>query len=295
MAAMTSSDRLIGFTIPDRNCRGRAVRLDATLTDILSSHAYPPPVRDLLAEALAIAALVGGLLKDEGDQLTMQAQGEGGAASLLVCDYRHGELRGYIQHEAELVAALGPTPSLAAMFGKGHLAITFDVAKSGQRYQGIVPLEGPSLSAAVENYFAQSEQVPTRIRTAVACEGEQCTAGGFLVQHLPDGEDGRERLHARLDHPEWEHVSILAESLRDEELVDAGLTLEDLVWRLYHEEREVRVTEGDRLTKGCRCSVLHFEEVLSRFPKDERRAMANDAGIIVVDCAFCSKEFAIED
>lgn len=291
----TFADRLLGFTIPSRDSRGRIVRLDSVLDDILSAHDYSPALKHCLAEALVLTALMGGLLKGEGDQLTMQAQGEGGIASLLACDYREGELRGYIQHDAEAAAASSASPSLEALFGKGHLAITFDIARTGKRYQGVVPLEGVSLSEAIESYFAQSEQVPTRIRTAVSASAEGCVAAGLLVQHLPEGEEGRERLHVRLDHPHWEHVAILADTLKHDELVNSELPLEELVWRLYHEEDEVRVMPGARLIKGCRCSDAHFEQVLARFPKEERREMSNEDGIIVVDCAFCSKEFAIQD
>ena len=112
---------------------------------------------------------------------------------------------------------------------------------------------------------------------------------------MPEGEEGRERLHVELEHPEWEHVSILADSLRHDELVEPGLSLEDIVWRLYHEEEKVLVSPGMRLCKGCRCTITHFEDVLARFPREERRDMADDDGIILVDCAFCSKVFPIED
>lgn len=293
--SQTFSDQLLSFTIPDRDCRGRVVRLGPVLTDILSAHDYPTALTHCLAEALVLTSLIGGLLNGDGDQLTLQAQSKGGLANLLVCDFRDGELRGYIEHDAAQDFQGGASASLATLFGQGHLAITFDIASTGKRYQGIVPLEGESLSAAVESYFAQSEQVPTRIRTAISVAPGEVSAAGLLVQHLPEGEDGRERIHARLDHPEWEHVSIMADSLRHEELADGDLSLEDLIWRLYHEEREVRVTQGATIGKGCRCTVAHFEDVLARFPKEERRDMANDAGIILVDCAFCSKEFAIQD
>ncbi len=293
--SQTHSDELLGFSIPTRDSRGRAVRLGPVLQDILAAHDYPPALKHALAEALVLATLMGGLLKDDEDQLTMQAQGEGGIVSLLVCDYRNGEIRGYIEHDEERMAAESANPSLDALFGKAHLAITFDIAKTGKRYQGIVPLEGNSLSAAVESYFAQSEQIPTLIRTAIKLGAGHTVAAGLLVQHLPEGEEGRERLHVELDHPEWEHVSILAESLRHEELVEPSLSLEEIVWRLYHEEDKVLVTPGARLSKGCRCTVAHFEDVLSRFPKGERREMADDEGIILVDCAFCSKVFPIQD
>lgn len=289
------TDRLVSFTIPGRHARGRVVRLGPLLGKVLAAHDYPAPIQQLLAEALVLAALVGGLLKREGSQLTMQAQTKGGVVELLVCDYRDGELRGYVQHDPARLADLGDSPSLPELFGGGHLAITFDFAETNQRYQGIVPLEGSSLAAAVEGYFAQSEQVPTLIRTAVDVGGKAALAGGLLVQHLADGEAGRERLHVRTDHPEWEHVAVLAHSVRPLELLEAGLPLEDLVWRLFHEEPEVRVQADVPLSRGCRCSIVHFEEVLARFPKADRRDMRDDNGIILVDCAFCSREFAIQD
>jgi molecular chaperone Hsp33 len=291
-ASETGFDRILRFTLPARNARGRAVRLGPVLDTILSAHAYPTPIKHLLAEALALTALLGALLKDGSGQLTMQAQTEAGAFKLLACDYRGGELRGYVDHDPAAVATLGANPALYALFGRGYLAITFDVA-GGRRYQGIVPLEGVSLAEACERYFAQSEQVPTLIRVGVRSGPEGCVAGGLLVQHLAEGEEGRERLHVRMDHPEWEHVSALAGSLRHDELVDPALSLEHLVWRLFHEEREVRVDPGDRLVRGCRCSVEHYREVIARFPEDERAAMRDDRGLIVVDCAFCSKSFPI--
>ena len=288
------SDRLVSFTIPGRHVRGRTVRLGPALRRILAAHDYPPAIQRLLAEALVLTALMGGLLKREGSQLTMQAQAEGGVVDLMVCDYRDGELRGYVQHDRLHLAGLGPEPSLSELFGKAHLAITFEVSATNQRYQGVVPLEGGSLSAAVEAYFAQSEQVPTLIRTAVDADQEG-VAGGLLVQHLAEGEEGHERLHLRGDQPEWEHVAILAHSVRPGELVDADLSLEALVWRLFHEEDEVRVQAAVPLSRGCRCSTIHFEEVLARFPKEDRRDMRDENGIILVDCAFCSREFAIQD
>lgn len=291
----TGFDQVLGFTLPDRNARGRAVRLGPVLEEVLSAHDYPAGIKHLLAEALVLCALMGGLLKQQGSQLTMQAQTQGGIVELLVCDYRDGEIRGYVKHDAERYAQLGSNPSLATLFGEGHLAITYDLDSTGERYQGIVPLEGGSLADAIESYFAQSEQVPTLIRTGARTGPGGCVAGGILVQHLAEGEEGRERLHVQMDHPEWEHVSIMAQSVRLDELVDSDLSMEALVWRLYHEEREVRVQPVADITRGCRCSMAHFEEVLARFPKEERREMRDENGTILVDCAFCSREFPIQD
>ncbi|MBS0481892.1 MAG: Hsp33 family molecular chaperone HslO [Proteobacteria bacterium] len=283
----------MAFTIPARNARGRIVRLGPVLDTILSAHAYPAAIKHLLAEALVVTALIGSLLKDDDGQLTMQAQTESGVVDLLVCDYRGGELRGYVRFDQDRLTALGANPSLYALFGQGYLAITFDMASSGQRYQGIVPLEGDSIAQACESYFAQSEQVPTLIRVGIRSDGQGCVAGGFLVQHLAEGEDGRERLHVRLDHPEWEHIAALAGSIRHDELVDPDLSMEALVWRLFHDEDEVRVETGRQLSRGCRCSTEHYAAVIAKFPETDRIDMRNEAGVIVVDCAFCSRLFEI--
>ena len=289
----TYSDTLLGFTLPGRDARGRAVRLDDVVDVILSAHAYPPPITRLLGEALVVTALIGGTIEKGEGQMTLQAQAQDGAVGLLVCDYRGGELRGYAEFDAQKVEALAEDPDLPALFGEGHLAITFDMSDERGRYQGIVPLEGDSLSAACENYFVQSEQVPTLIRTAVTSGVDGTRAGGILVQHLPDGEEGRERLHVRLDHPHWEHVSTLAGTMTRDELLDPDLSMEAIVWRLFHEEDEVRVVRGIELSRGCRCSLEHYETVLARFGETERAEMRNEDGHIVVDCAFCSKVFPV--
>lgn len=288
----TYSDRLMGFTVPGRNARGRAVRLEGVLEQVLSAHDYPPPITHLLSEALVLGALMGGLLKGEHAQMTMQAQTTGGIVSLLVCDYRAGAVRGYCDFDAERLARLGANPSLAALFGEGYLAITFET-EIGQRYQGIVPLEGNSLAEACELYFSQSEQIPTLIRVASRAGSKGRAAAGLLVQHLPDGEEGRERLHVRMDHPDWEHVAVMAGSISHDELLDAELSLEAITWRLFHEEDEVRVQPGAGLSRGCRCSAEHYATIIARFPPEEQAAMRNEDGVVVVDCAFCSKLFEL--
>ena len=287
---MSDIDRSLGFTIPSRHARGRVVRIGPVMDAILGAHAYPPAIAHLLAESLVLTALFGALLKDSTGQMTLQAQTESGVIDLLVCDYRGGELRGYIKFDAERLAEMPEKPSLFALFGKGYLAITFDQSATQERYQGIVPLDGASIADAAESYFAQSEQIPSLIRISVSENG---IAGGLLLQHLPEGEDGRERIHTRLDHPEWEHVAILGNTISMAELSDATLPLETLVWRLFNEEEEVRVLGGAALTKGCRCELGHIRDVLLRFPAEERATMADADGVIGVDCAFCSRIFPI--
>jgi molecular chaperone Hsp33 len=292
--AMTDIDRTLAFAIPGRHARGRMVRVGPVLDQILAAHAYPPAIEALLADAVTLAALVGSTLKDPTGQLTMQSRSETGVIRLLVCDYRGGELRGYIEYDADRLAALPAEPSLFALFGQGYLAITFDLAATGERYQGIVPLDGETLAQAVESYFFQSEQIPTLVRIGVRRDADgRHVAGGLFLQHLPEGEVGRERLHVRLDHPEWESVAALGGTMGVDELADPALPLETLVWRLFNEETEVRTLGSTPLVRGCRCSPEHIRGVIAKFTPEERQEMAGADGMIRVDCAFCATSFPV--
>ncbi len=241
-----TADRTLGFMVPARNARGMVVRVDATLNAILAAHPYPEPLIRLLAEALTLTALVGATMRQDDGQVTVQASAKGGVVDLLACDWRAGELRGYIKYDDQMSVSEGM--SLPELFGKGYLAITVDQVSSEERWQGIVPLEGHSLAGALEGWFSQSEQLPTLMRIGVA--GSAATgwlAGGLLMQHLARAEMGGERLDAGEQHPDWEHVAALAATTSAEELTDAELSAEQLLWRLFHEE-QVRVVPGRRVT-----------------------------------------------
>ncbi|MGZ2411004.1 molecular chaperone Hsp33 [Sphingomonas sp. F9_3S_D5_B_2] len=288
-----NTDVVLGVAIPSRNARGRIARLGPVIDAILASHRYPPVIEKLLAEAVTMTALLGSLLKEPEGQLTVQAQTEGGVVDLLVCDYLGGALRGYVRHDPERVAGLSSSPTLQEIFGKGYLAITFDQPLAKERYQGIVPLEGKGLADAAQSYFSQSEQIPSLVRLAAEKRDGHWWTGGLLLQHLPEGEEGRERLHTRLDHPDWPHVAILGGSVKPDELTDPSLPLDDLIWRLFHEEEEVRTLGSRDLAKGCRCDPEYVRSVIARFPAEERQEMVGDDGLIRVDCAFCSSSFPI--
>ena len=288
------TDVAIGVTLPARDARGRIARLGPVVDAVLANHGYPPLIEKLLAEALTLTALLGSLLKDRRGQMTLQAQTQGGIVDLMVCDFRAGELRGYVRYDRERLANASMNPALKELFGDGYLAITFDQPKAEERYQGIVPLEGKDLADAAQSYFAQSEQIPSIVRLAAQKRDGHWTAGGLLFQHLPEGEEGRDRIHTRLDHPDWPHVAVLAGSVKAVELTDPRLPLDDLIWRLFHEEDEIRTLPAVPLSKGCRCDPDYVRSVIAKFPADEREAMVGDDGLIRVDCAFCSSSFAIE-
>ena len=302
-----SADRALAFSVPGRAARGQVVRLDTSLNAILAAHDYPPELAKLLAEALLLTALLGATLRPDakagatGDagQMTLQVQSNG-PVDLLVCDYHAGALRGYLRFDPRwfgIVLASGKPLDLPTLFGQGHLAITLDPTSTAERYQGIVALEGASLTDAATDYFAQSEQLPTLIKLAVsppdAAAARGWMAGGLLVQHLARSETGGERLSVAPVHPDWQHVAILAGTTTDAELLDPTLPEESLLWRLFNED-ETRVSPVPTPVRGCRCSMAHIAEVLGRFPETERIEMRGPDGVIGVDCAFCARHFAIQ-
>ena len=285
-----TQDVVLGFTIPARSGRGRVLRLGDALNVVLSAHDYPPRIATLLAEALVLAGLIGSALKGDEGQTTLQARGEGGPVSLLVCDYRAGELRGYVGFDR--AAELADDADLAALFGEGYLAVTIDRAHGKERYQGIVEMKGAGLAEAAERYFASSEQIPTLVRTNVRWTDRGWTAGGLLLQHLGRQEEGGERLHVSEEREDWAHLEALGELVQPDELTDDGLQLETLLWRLFNED-EVRIIPPVPLSRGCRCSVTMIEDRLGTLPEDQRAEIRDDDGLTRVDCEFCNRQFEV--
>ena len=198
-----SDDLILPFKVGDAAVRGRVVRLGPAIDDILSRHDFPEPVMALVGEAAVLAAMLGAGLKFDG-KLIFQAQGDG-PVSTLVADYTsNGALRAtaMIRAGAEDTAAGAQGPELHYLLRKGHMVMTIDQGPEMERYQGVTPLDGPSLSKAAVSYFAQSEQIPTAIELAVGrvqdAEGRMTwRAGGIMAQFLPGegGERLRQALH----------------------------------------------------------------------------------------------------
>lgn len=295
-AASPDADRAVGFFLPEHSARGRILRLGPLLNDILAAHAYPPPLARLLAEALVLTALLGAVHRPDGGTVTLQAQGERGPVRLLVADWREGALRGYLEQDKSV--DLSRNSSLPALMGEGYLAITMDQPATGDRWQGIVALAGQTLAETAEGYFNQSDQLSTLVRLAALADARgSWNAGGLLLQQVARREVDTVRLHVEAEEAavqarHWAHVAALGGSVRMGELVDPALPLETLLWRLFHEE-EVRLIAEHGLARGCRCSRAHIEDVLSRFPAEERAAMRGADGTITVDCQFCSRQFLL--
>ena len=288
-------DLVLPFQAEQADVLGRLVKLGPTIDSILSRHAYPEPVSRLLGEAVALTALLGASLKFEG-KFILQASTDG-PVDLLVADYQvPGALRGYARFSAERLAAFEAGDE-TSLLGHGHLAMTIDRGPDTERYQGVVPLEGETLTEAADTYFRQSEQLPTFIRLAVARHYRAGTvegawtwrAGGLLVQKLTR-EGGISS--AKEFEEDWTRAKMLAETVEDHELLDPLLPPELLLYRLFHEE-QARVYTAIPLETYCSCSRDRVEELLGSFSPEELADMVVD-GEMWVTCEFCNARYQFD-
>jgi molecular chaperone Hsp33 len=312
--APAGDDSVRPFVVEALDVRGRAIQMGAALDAILERHDYPPAVARLLAEAIVLAVLLGSSLKIDG-RFTLQTE-TSGPVDMLVVDYRtSGAIRAYARYDGERVAAAESdgTATPGALLGRGTLAMTIDQGAAASRYQGVVPLEGESLEEVAHTYFRQSEQIPTRVRLAVAemqsrepggALRHSWRAGGLIVQFLPDspermrqadlpGGDAPEGSEQEIDDADeddaWVEARSLAETVQDDELTDPAVPVETLLFRLFH-ERGVRVFNAMPVQDRCSCSREKINGVLATFSATEI-AESTEEGAISVTCEFCGTKY----
>ncbi|MFN4176009.1 Hsp33 family molecular chaperone [Phenylobacterium sp.] len=288
-------DDLVGaFQIDGEPVRGRVARMGPAIDEILRGHDYPEPVANLLGEACALAALVGSNLKFDG-RLIVEARGSG-PVRYVVADYdTSGGLRGYCRYDADEVESAShgfQRPGARSLLGDGVFIMTVDLGSDMDRYQGITAIEGETLALCAEQYFAQSEQTPTRVRLAVGQTangegGEAWRAGGFLIQYIAEDEARGSTIEA------WDRSQAFFETIGEDELLDPALSSNHLLYRLFHEDG-VRVFGSKMLRAFCRCSQDRIETVLKSFPAEDREGMVEPDGKIRVTCEFCSRVYAVE-
>jgi molecular chaperone Hsp33 len=291
-SALVSDDAVTAFQIEGEPVRGRLARLGPAIDEILRAHDYPEPVANLLGEACALAALVGSNLKFKG-RLIVEARGNG-PVRFVVADYdTSGGLRGYCGFDPEAVeeATQGfVRPGAKSLLGEGHFMMTVDQGPDMDRYQGVTAIEGETLALCAEQYFAQSEQTPTRVRLAVgqaaSKDGGQWRAGGMLIQSVAEDDARGSTTEA------WVRTQAFFETVGEDELVDPELSSQQLLFRLFHEDG-VRVFGAQPLRAFCRCSQERIESVLKSFDPAERSDMVEADGQIHVTCEYCSKTYSV--
>jgi len=293
-------DLIQPFLIHHSSVRGRVVRLGETIDTILNQHSYPHAVSHMLAEMCVLAAMLSSNLKGKG-KLTMQLRGDADIEFLVVDVKADGAMRGYAQlKEGAIFEDTGM--SLQQLVGKGYLAITLQIGKTP--YQGIVELDGDSISDSMQHYFTNSEQSVVYVKTAVGQREEKekaiWCAGGIMIQQVPkEGGKKQEELppedHGHDMDEDWQHNRILTETVKDEELLDIYLSPQALLYRLFNEEG-VWVYDAEAFRAECSCSREKVQQTLVQFPKEELAEMLDD-GKLEVRCQFCNSAeiFTLDD
>ncbi len=274
---MKEKDSLQGFIFEHANIRGQIANLNETYRTIIDQRAYPPMLQHLLGEALLSCLLLSGNIKFEG-LLSLQFQGDKRLPLLIVqCDHNY-QLRAFASFEEHLA-----THEYAEAFLQGKMSFTISQDNQTSSYQSIVPLQSTSMSENLMHYFAQSEQIATRVWLAIG-DNE---ATGILLQLMPDKE-GQESLQREQF---WEYAIVLGETLSEQEL----LTLDNqtILHRLYH-ETELRLFDSHRASFHCRCSEAKMKQVLSVLGQAETEQLLAEKGKIEMSCDFCNSQFQFD-
>src|SRR5690242_3332620 len=310
----SEDDTILPFEVPALDLRGRVVRLGPAVDEILARHDYPTPVAKLLGQAIVLTALLGSSLKFEG-RFILQTQTDGPVRMLVVDFVSPGRVRACARFDrARVEAAIAANKASAGeLLGEGHLAMTIDQGADMSRYQGLVALNGGDLEDAAHEYFLRSEQIPTRVRLAVAEElnapgagpRHRWRAGGMLLQFLPkraermrgpDLDPGDAPVgtapHVVAEDDAWVAGRTLIGTVEDIELIDPDLSSERLLYRLFH-EHGVRVFRATGIEAKCSCSRQSVENMLRSFSQDDRDHMVEN-GVISVTCEFCSSTYVFE-
>ena len=304
-------DTVLPFQLDASDIRGRVARLDGVLNGILKQHDYPAQVEALVAEMALLTALIGQTIKLRW-KLSLQVQSKG-PVRMIATDYYGPEaegdiakIRAYASYDRDRLTDGAPFDQV----GDGYFAIMIDQGKGMTPYQGITPLDGGSLAACAETYFAQSEQLPTRFQLSFGKSTEPGTpehwrAGGIMLQHMPkasplvaSGEGTGDTLKADdlLDgdaSENWSRVNILLDTVEDMELIGPQLAPNDLLLRLFHEETP-RVFDTQPVRFGCTCSEDRVRQSLSIYSARDIEKMTTDDGRVTADCQFCGAHYDLD-
>lgn len=270
-------DRLTQFLFEDFSVRGEFVTINKIYQAILKNHNYPEPVKQLLGELLVVTCLLIATLKFEGN-ITVQLHGDGPLNLAVINGNNHQQMRGI----ARVKENINAESTLKEMIGNGHMIITIAPNK-GKHYQNIVVLEKETLSECIEDYFRQSEQLPTKLFIRVKKDNKNRLAAGILLQILPSAKG-----HIN----GFEHLAILTKTVKTEELLE--LSTEKMLHRLYHQET-IRLFDEKPITFNCSCSHKRCAASLMTLSKDEINTILNKNGHIDLLCDYCGKHYIFDE
>lgn len=273
---MAQHDQLHRYLFENYAVRGELVTVSETWKQILENHDYPMPVKTLLGELLVATSLLTATLKFAGD-ITVQLQGDGPMTLAVINGNNRQQMRGVARVQGDVPA----DASLKTLVGNGYLVITI-TPEEGERYQGVVGLEGDTLAACLEDYFMRSEQLPTRLFIRTGEAQGQPAVGGMLLQVLPAQD-------AQTD--DFNHLATLTETIKADELFT--LPANDVLWRLYHEE-EVTVYDPQAVEFKCTCSRERCADALRTLPDEEVAQILEEDGEVDMHCDYCGTHYVFD-
>jgi len=276
----STGDTLRRFVFERFPIRGHVVRLEAAWRALVEHHAYPRAVEEALGQTTAATALLAASVKFDG-RLTLQLQGPGPMHLLVVQASPGLAVRGVARHSADVPADIAP---LSALTGGGQLTVTIENDEAAARYQGIVPLDADTLSECFQHYFAQSEQLPTRLWLAASAD----CAAGLLLQRLPGDGSARGSDAAADADEDWNRILHLATTLTSTELTT--LSSDVILRRLFHEE-DVRVFDPSPVYFRCACSRERVDGILRSLGAEEVHSILTEQGRVEVKCEFCNRAY----
>ncbi|AXB30171.1 Hsp33 family molecular chaperone HslO [Vibrio campbellii] len=265
------------YLFEDLSVRGELVQLDEAYQRIISSKEYPAALQKLLGELLVSTTLLTATLKFEGS-ITIQLQGDG-PVSLAVINGDHDQkIRGVARWEGDIA----DDASLHDMMGKGYLVITIE-PKKGERYQGVVGLEGETLADVIEGYFANSEQLKTRLWIRIGEHEGKAHAAGMMIQVMPDGTGTPE---------DFEHLEQLTATVKNEEMFT--LPANELLYRLYNQD-SVRLYEPQPVEFHCGCSRERSGAAIITVERAEINDILAEEGSVSLHCDYCGTSYSFDE
>jgi len=295
----TNSDTCVSFHINNNAFFGRLVRLDDVVNTIISRHNYPEVVSSVVAESVALAALLASTIKYEG-LFTLQTKSDGPISMVVVDVTSEGVIRAsatYDEKRIEMARKLRKTEEeheeAPHFLGHGYLAFTVDQGGPDKMYQGVVDIQGKTLAECALRYFKQSEQIDTALKLYVKApeyDGDKWQSAGVLLQKLPEAGG---KIDESIDIESlWEEAVVFLDSLRADEVFNRELSSEELLHRLYHSNNlETSLHKNYRF--GCRCSREKLQAVLSSMSPEEVDSLA-EKGKITAECSFCGEKYSFE-
>ncbi|WP_371375852.1 Hsp33 family molecular chaperone HslO [Thalassotalea aquiviva] len=272
----TPSDILNRYLFEDLHVRGELVQLDESFKEIIENHQYPDPIKALLGELMAATCLLTAMLKFEGE-ISVQLQGDKAVKYAVINGNHKQQMRGIASLQQHITGS-----SISDLFGKGTMVITI-TPEQGERYQGVVALEGETLSECLEHYFATSEQLETKIW--LFADAEKRVAGGSLLQIIPDSDDKQKQLD------DFQHISQLTATIKAKELYE--LDAQELLYRLYHQEK-VRLFDPQSVSFVCGCSEDKCLSAIANMGSDAIVEHLQQHQHINITCEFCHTNYQFD-